>query len=720
MKHLRRLLVFVSIFVFSSILIVAQEDSPDSPFALASDEPVLDINGNPGAMIYHDGMFHMFANVYDTFLDPVEIHYFTSPDGIAWTQASDEPLLDVSTIDYADYTVFASDVLVNADGEWLLYFYTWESEDDFARSAIGLASASDPLGEWTVLDEVILSPSTDPEGWDAVQATAPSVIATESGYAMYYAGVATVDNPMIGYATSPDGITWTKQNDPITEDAFAESDPLLQTLGSPSIRPRFQRIWQPDVIDIDFGYMMTVKSGRDLYEAGGAMVRYGFSEDGQDWDFDFEQQAFLASETNGTAIWDTALVYHDSTFWLYMAVENEGTTQIYLATFAEPEPDPIISTVQEIGNFGNGADIRITIPNISDYQIIVSKSDSDSTQALDASMFVTALAENDRELIITLLPEAVDSDGELIVEDTEYTISVVDNADASTLISETLTLVNETFVRTVISGLDAAAGGLDVDAEGNIYFADFGEPGRTRGTVVYQISPDGAIVTPYLERSDLAVATGNVFDSDGNFYQSSLGTNILFRVSPTGEASVFASDNLDSPVGVTIDDDGIFYVANCNSESIARITADGETEIFVESPILRCANGITLDGEGNIYVANFFNGNIIHITPDGETDVLATLPGGNNGHVVYRDGLLYAVARGDHQVYMVTLDGEITLLAGTGERGNADGPALEATFSLPNDLVFSHDGRELYVNEGDALTTGRNHPALVRAIVFER
>ena len=174
------------------------------------------------------------------------------------------------------------------------------------------------------------------------------------------------------------------------------------------------------------------------------------------------------------------------------------------------------------------------------------------------------------------------------------------------------------------------------------------------------------------------------------------------------------------PVGVVIADDGTFYVANCRSNSVAEITPDGEVSLIAIGAEFSCSNGITLDDDGNIYVANFNNGDIVRVTPDGEKSILATLPGNNLGHIFYHEGLLYTVARGAHQIYAVTLDGEVTLIAGTGERGNADGSALNATFSLPNDLIFSPDGSELYINEGDALTTGRNHPAFVRAIVFAR
>ena len=79
--------------------------------------------------------------------------------------------------------------------------------------------------------------------------------------------------------------------------------------------------------------------------------------------------------------------------------------------------------------------------------------------------------------------------------------------------------------------------------------------------------------------------------------------------------------------------------------------------------------------------------------------MLATLPGANNGHLAFADDALYVVARKVHQIYEVSLDGEVTLYAGDGEKGGTDGPLLEASFCYPNDIAVSPDGSRLYVNE---------------------
>jgi DNA-binding beta-propeller fold protein YncE len=171
-------------------------------------------------------------------------------------------------------------------------------------------------------------------------------------------------------------------------------------------------------------------------------------------------------------------------------------------------------------------------------------------------------------------------------------------------------------------------------------------------------------------------------------------------------------------VGIAIDEEGMLFVANCGSNAIVEVTPDGESTVFATDPLLSCPNGIVLDEEHNLYVACFNNGDVIKISWAGEVTRLATLPGKNNGHLVYREGLLYVVARGAHQIYKVSLEGEVELLAGSGKRGRDDGPALEATFSFPNDLAFSPDGKTLYVNENGSTTEPHTElaPMVVRRI----
>jgi sugar lactone lactonase YvrE len=269
-------------------------------------------------------------------------------------------------------------------------------------------------------------------------------------------------------------------------------------------------------------------------------------------------------------------------------------------------------------------------------------------------------------------------------------------------------------VDTLIDGLDGGSGGVSIDAAGNILVADFGallsDP-STMGPQVFLVTPEG---DARVFATGLEGASGNGIDSEGYLFQSNIRGNKISKIAPDGTVTMFTDEGVEAPVGIEIDADDTLWVANCGSGSIQKVTKEGVSTRFVENELLQCPNGITLDDAHNLYVANFNNGDVVKVTPDGEVSVLATLPGGNNGHLVHHEGVLYVVDRGGHQIFRVELDGEIALVAGSGERGSADGDAATATLSFPNDLGFSPDGSILYVNEISATTGDHTELAPMR------
>ena len=272
-------------------------------------------------------------------------------------------------------------------------------------------------------------------------------------------------------------------------------------------------------------------------------------------------------------------------------------------------------------------------------------------------------------------------------------------------------------VETLGSEMPGGTGGISVDSRGNVYVADFGSrlgPGGTGGNRVFVMSPEGEW---RVFAEGFRGASGNEFDSNGNLFQSNIGIGIISKVTPGGEISRFAG-GVQAPVGIVSDADDNLYVANCGSNSIQFISSAGESSRFVGSPLLNCPNGIAFGSDGNLYVANFSNGDVVKVTLDGDVSVLATLPGGNNGHLIHHDGYLYVIDRSGHQIWTVSLDGDVELLAGSGERGRDDGDPMQATFSLPNDIGISPDGRTLYVNDVAPTDTPNNvlAPMIVRAI----
>jgi sugar lactone lactonase YvrE len=118
-----------------------------------------------------------------------------------------------------------------------------------------------------------------------------------------------------------------------------------------------------------------------------------------------------------------------------------------------------------------------------------------------------------------------------------------------------------------------------------------------------------------------------------------------------------------------------------------------------------------------LYVANFDNGDVLRVDRAGTVTRLATVEGGNNGHLTHHDGALYVVARRAHRIVRVSLGGDVEVFAGTGDPGNADGPRLKASLNWPNGIAVDADGAWMYVNEVAVPSDGtRLAPTRVRRI----
>ena len=246
-------------------------------------------------------------------------------------------------------------------------------------------------------------------------------------------------------------------------------------------------------------------------------------------------------------------------------------------------------------------------------------------------------------------------------------------------------------VITVVDSLPQSVGGVSMDAMGYIYSADF--DGK-----VYKINPYSNTYEVYAE--GFYMASGNTFDSKGRLYQANLAGNYISRVSRTGEHEIFADSLFASPIGIAFNSKNELFVCNCARKTITKVSPEGQTSIFSESLLLHCPNGIAVDNSDNIYVVSYNNNNVVKITPEGDATLFAQTPDKiGNGHLVVANNKLYITGFHGHRIYEVTMEGKVSVLAGTGIRGSKDGPALEATFTYPNGIVYDSDRKTLYINE---------------------
>jgi len=296
---------------------------------------------DPGAMVYHEGMFHSFYNGINGFPAPVGVGYATSSEGFIWNRQVEAPVLSARQLTGTDLlgsNFFVTSVLVEDDGTWVLYFHTMDGNNFNGPGEIGRATASSPIGPWTIHPEPMLSPGSA-NSWDGVQLNNPDVLRTEDGYIMYYDALGRNNASMIGMATSTDGIHWTKYDDPATnEPAFMESDPVLK--GSEDSWDA-RRVIDPNVIKTPDGWTMIYLSANGSGKFSGFEFSFGVAtgQDGIHWkksgqnpvlsnkDLPQWSQTFLAT-----------VLYVKDTYYLYfdLVTPDRPGTNVYMATYTGP------------------------------------------------------------------------------------------------------------------------------------------------------------------------------------------------------------------------------------------------------------------------------------------------------------------------------------------------------------------------------------------------
>jgi sugar lactone lactonase YvrE len=247
---------------------------------------------------------------------------------------------------------------------------------------------------------------------------------------------------------------------------------------------------------------------------------------------------------------------------------------------------------------------------------------------------------------------------------------------------------------------------LAMDAAGNLYIAD------EKNHRIRVLSPD-RIVSTLAGSGPSGAALGGYVD---------------------GPATVA---RFADPIGLCVAVDGSLYVADSDNQRIRRVSPDGSVSTWAGSgDFVKLVGGyadgpreaaqfnrpydVVMDDQGNLFVADYFNNIIRRIGADGQVSTLAGngLPGHQDGsgsaaqlaypnRLVFRSGNLYVteghsrdmweMESGNH-VRKITLQGQVSTLAGSGVAGDADGPSAAAQFDTPMGVDMDAQGN-LYVAE---------------------
>jgi predicted GH43/DUF377 family glycosyl hydrolase len=212
----------------------------------------------------------------------------TSTDGYYFTKFKGNPILTGDKKGYDAFGVGQAGIL-KEDSLWVLYFNGREIAGYASGPSFGRATAKLLQGPWTKSEEPVLTTGRRGE-WDSDFISNPVLVMDNGSYRMYYSGgedLVSYTNVYIGMATSEDGITWRKFNNPVTrQHPFVDSDPVMLT-GKPG-EWDYDIVLTGPVLPINSGFEMyyygsvSPKTEDDNWEAGS--IGYATSEDGIHWE----------------------------------------------------------------------------------------------------------------------------------------------------------------------------------------------------------------------------------------------------------------------------------------------------------------------------------------------------------------------------------------------------------------------------------------------------
>jgi len=231
-----------------------------------------------------------------------------------------------------------------------------------------------------------------------------------------------------------------------------------------------------------------------------------------------------------------------------------------------------------------------------------------------------------------------------------------------------------------VNDAGAAEGGIAFDAAGNLYSAD------NFSSIIYKFAPNGTRTT--FATSFLNHPSGLAIDAVGNVYAANLD-NTISKFTPAGAGSIFAS-GLNGPLGLAFDSAGNLYSANFGNVTIYKITPDGVRTVFATDPgdnsLMSGPYGLVFDPAGNLFVANEISNTIEKFTPGGAGSLFANT-GLNNpcGLVCDSLGNLYAANQSDGNIEKFTPGGAGSVFA----TGMTYGPVYLAIPEPTSGVIFA-------------------------------
>lgn len=266
-------------------------------------------------------------------------------------------------------------------------------------------------------------------------------------------------------------------------------------------------------------------------------------------------------------------------------------------------------------------------------------------------------------------------------------------------------------------------GRMTIDREGNIYIVN------GKGNAIRKVALDGTITT--------VAGTGTAgFSGDGGL-ATGAELNFPADVAVAADGTLFISDQFNHVIR-KVDPDGIISTY-AGTPGVAGYSGD---EGPARVALLSRPSGLELDSHGNLYICDK-NNSVVRVVPSASPGAVSLprvpyrLPGevhgapparglsgtidtfAGTGEAAYGGdgslaldttfywpqdialnsvtGLLHIVDWNNHMIRRIEADGTVVRVAGIGQLGDTNGPALDVRLNHPTDISFHPLTGELYI-----------------------
>lgn len=254
--------------------------------------------------------------------------------------------------------------------------------------------------------------------------------------------------------------------------------------------------------------------------------------------------------------------------------------------------------------------------------------------------------------------------------------------------------------------------------------------------VIANIPPNGGVVTTlaglysgYAEGSGIEARFnfpyGVETDAEGNIYVADYYNHRIRKITPSGDVSTVVGSGtpgnadgtsttaqLNYPSDLEIDASGTMYIVDRGNHRIRKVspsgtvtTLAGSSAGYVDSTGTAARfyypYNLVLDGSGNVYVTDFANDRIRKVSPAGVVTTFAGSTGGYAegtgtaaqfdgpyGIAIDAAGALYVGDSANQRIRKITSSGVVTTFAGSGSVGDADGKGAAAQFNSPRGIAL--------------------------------